>query len=84
MTCFNTDRDWSVPGTLTAPGLVRYRADHGRLEAKKRALLREQLAWVEVIAARYPDSTDLGTRELHRIAQWIAQHWDAENLKPLE
>ena len=76
---FNTDRDWSVPGALTTPGLVRHRAEHGRLDAKKRALLREQLLRVQTIATRHRDATTSGARELHRIAQWLADQWTWEN-----
>jgi hypothetical protein len=72
---FNTDRDWAVPGALTTPGLVRHRAEQGRLEAKKRALLREQLARVRAIAVRHSDAAGGGARELHRIAQWLADQW---------
>ena len=75
----NTDRDWSVPGALTTPGLVRHRAEHGRLDAKKRALLREQLARVRAIAARHRDATGDGANELHRIAHWLAEQWTPEN-----
>ena len=76
---FNTDRDWSVPGALTAPGLVRNRAEHGRLDAKKRALLREQLARVRSIAERHREAPSGGAKELHRIAQWLADQWTSEN-----
>ena len=76
---FNTDRDWSVPGALTTPGLVRHRAEHGRLDAKKRTLLRDQLARVRAIAARHRDATSNGAKELHRIAQWLADQWTPEN-----
>ena len=76
---FNTDRDWSVPGALTTPGLVRHRAEHGRLDAKKRTLLRDQLARVRAIAARHRDATNGGAKELHRIAQWLADQWTSEN-----
>ncbi len=81
---FNTDRDWSVPGALTTPGLVRYRAEHGRLDPKKRSLLREQLTHVKAIAGLYRDSAKPGEKELHQIAQWIADQWDSQNLKLLE
>lgn len=80
---FNTDRDWSVPGALTSPGLVRSRAERGRLDVKKRALLREQLARVRAIAARHRDAAG-GARELHRIAQWLADQWTPENAAMLD
>ena len=76
---FNTDRDWSVPGALTTPGLVRHRAEHGRLDAKKRALLRDQLVRVRAIAARHSDAASDGAKELQRIAQWLADQWTPEN-----
>ena len=76
---FNTDRDWSVPGALTTPGLVRNRAEHGRLDAKKRALLHEQLTRVRAIAARHREETSQGAKDLHRIAQWLADQWAPEN-----
>lgn len=72
---FNTDRDWSVPGALTAPGLVRHRAAHGRLDAQKRALLRQQLDQVRAIALRNRDAKSEGGKELRRIAQWLADQW---------
>jgi hypothetical protein len=76
---FNTDRDWSVPGALTAPGLVRSRAERGKLDARKRAVLRDQLSRVRAIAARYRDARQGSAKELHRIAQWLADQWTPEN-----
>jgi len=76
---FNTDRDWSVPGALTTPGLVRNRSERGKLDPKKRAQLREQLDRVRAIAARHRDATSDGGKELHRIAQWLADQWTPEN-----
>lgn len=76
---FNTDRDWSVPGALTTPGLVRDRAARGRLDDAKRALLREQLDRVQGIAARHRGATEPGARELGRIARWLADQWTAED-----
>ena len=76
---FNTDRDWSVPGALTTPGLVQYRAEHGRLDAKKRALLRDQLARVRSIAASQRNAPSAGGRDLHRIAKWLTDQWEAQN-----
>ena len=81
---FNTDRDWSVPGALTMPGLVRNRAERSKLDAKKRALLRDQLTRVRAMAARYRDATSGGVRELHRIAQWLAEQWTPEDVALLE
>lgn len=74
---FDTDRDWSVPGALTTPGLVRNRAEHKRLDDKKRALLREQWVRVRAIVDRHSDATG-GGKELHRIAQWIVTQWTSE------
>ena len=76
---FNTDRDWSVPGALTIPGLVRHRAEHGRLDAKKRTLLREQLTRIRAIAAGDRDATSDGAKELHRVAQWLAGQWISDD-----
>ena len=81
---FNTDRDWSVPGALTTPGLVRNRAGRGKLDATKRTLLRDQLARVRAIAARHRDATSGGAKELHRIAQWLADQWSPENTALLD
>lgn len=75
----NTDRDWSVPGALTSPGLVRHRAENGRLDAGKRARLQGQLTRVRAIAQRHRGSRGDGARDLHRIAQWIADSWAAED-----
>ncbi|MBI3414846.1 MAG: hypothetical protein HY043_05910 [Verrucomicrobia bacterium] len=76
---FNTDRDWSLPGALTTPGLVRHRAEHGRFDTRKRVLLRDQLARVQAIAARHRDATSGGAKALQRIAQWLADQWTSEN-----
>ncbi|MBI4661770.1 MAG: hypothetical protein HY735_23355 [Verrucomicrobia bacterium] len=81
---FNTDRDWSVPGALTTPGLVRHRAENGRLDAKKRELLRGQLTNVRAIAARHREAASGGAAELHRIAQWLAAQWTPEHATLLE
>ena len=81
---FNTDRDWSVPGALTTPGLVRNRAGRGKLDATNRTLLRDQLARVRAIAARHRDATSGGAKELHRIAQWLADQWTPENTALLD
>ena len=75
---FNTDRDWAVPGALTSPGLVRSRADRGQLDAKKRQLLRDQLGRVQEMAARYRQAKRGGTKDLQRIAQWLADQWTPE------
>jgi hypothetical protein len=80
---FNTDRDWSVPGALTAPGLVRSRSERGKLDAMKRRRLRDQLSRVRIIAGRQRDAAPGGARELHRIAQWLSDQWIAENEKLL-
>jgi hypothetical protein len=80
---FNTDRDWSVPGALTAPALVADRAAHGRLDAKKRARLRDQLAAVRAMTERYRTATHPGVKELHKIAQWLAAQWTPEREKLL-
>lgn len=71
----NTNRDWTVPGALTSPGLVSSRADRGKLEAKKRAQLRDQLARVRVMAERHRPATHVGAKELGRIAGWLAAQW---------
>ncbi len=76
---FNTDRDWSVPGALTTPGLVRDRAERGRLNEKKRAQLRSQLARVQAIADRYRGAAAPGLQEIQRIAQWLAGQWVGAN-----
>ena len=81
---FNTDRDWSVPGALTTPGLVCNRAERGKLDPNKHTLLREQLARVRAIAGRHRDATSGGAKELHRIAQWLADQWTAKDLVLLE
>jgi hypothetical protein len=80
---FNTDRDWSVPGALTTPGLVQDRAQHGRLDGKKRELLREQLTRVRAMAERYRHATGKGAQELHRIAHWLADQWTPVNTRIL-
>ncbi|MBL9138215.1 MAG: hypothetical protein JNK85_20265 [Verrucomicrobiales bacterium] len=75
---FNTDRDWSVPGALTTPGLVKDRADHGRLDAQRRATLRGQLAEVQSMAQRHRNPSRAEARELGRIAQWLVDQWPPE------
>ena len=75
----NADRDWSVPRALTTPGLVRSRAGRGKLDAKKRSQLREQLVRVAEIAARNRDAKQAGAMALHRIAQWLAEQWPPDN-----
>ena len=72
---FGTDRDWSVPAPLPTPGLVESRRKAGRLDAKKRALLRNQLARVRAIAARNHAAASPGARDLARIAQWLSDQW---------
>ncbi len=73
---FNTDRDWSVPGALTTPGLVLHRAEQGRLSENKRAQLRSQLARVQTMARRYRDATSPGSKDLQRAAQWLVDQWE--------
>ncbi len=73
---FNTDRDWSVPGALTMPGLVLHRAEQGRLSENKRAQLRSQLARVQTMARRYRDATSPGSKNLQRTAQWLVDQWE--------
>ena len=81
---FNTDRDWSVPGALTTPSLVRDRSERGKLDVKKRALLREQLTRVRVMAERQREATTGGAKELHSIARWLANQWTGENSDTLK
>jgi len=76
---FGTDRDWSVPAPLTTPGLVESRRKGGRLDSKKRAILRDQLARVRAIAARQRDAKTSGGRDLARIAQWLSDQWQGPN-----
>ena len=72
---FATDRDWTVPAPLTAPGLVESRRKSGRLDAKKRAFLRDQLARVRAIATRNRGAKSPGACDLARIAQWLSEQW---------
>ncbi|MGO9111082.1 MAG: hypothetical protein ACLP9L_17810 [Thermoguttaceae bacterium] len=81
---FGTDRDWTVPAPLTTPGLVEARRKSGRLDAKKRVFLRDQLARVRAIAMRHRDATTPGARELARIAQWLSDQWQGANNALLE
>jgi hypothetical protein len=81
---FGTDRDWTVPAPLTTPGLVESRRNSGRLDAKKRAFLRDQLARVRAIAARHRGSMSPGARDLARIAQWLTDQWQGPNAAFLE
>lgn len=81
---FNTDRDWSVPGALTTPGLVKDRAQRGKLDAAKRALLREQLARIRAMADRHRIAQSEGGRQLHRIAQWLIAQWTPANSSILD
>ena len=60
------------------------RRKSGRLDAKKRAFLRDQLARVRVIAGRHRDATTPGARELARIAQWLCDQWQGANNALLE
>jgi hypothetical protein len=55
--------------------LVESRRKSGRLDSKKRASLRDQLARVRAIAARYRDTKTPGARDLARIAQWLSDQW---------
>jgi hypothetical protein len=76
---FGTDRNWTVPAPLTTPGLVESRRKRGRLDANKRAILRDQLARVRAIAARHRDAKFPGARDLARIAQWLSDQWQGAN-----
>lgn len=80
----NTERDWSVPGALTAPGLVADRARRGRLDEKKRARLRTQLASVRAMSRRYDREQHPGRQELRKIAQWLDAQWTSEFRKLIE
>jgi hypothetical protein len=81
---FGTDRDWSVPAPLTTPGLVAARRQAGRLDVKKRANLREQLARVRAIADRHHRAVTPGGRELARIAEWLGGQWQGANASILD
>jgi hypothetical protein len=76
---FGTDRDWTVPAPLTASGLVESRRKSGRLDAKNRAFLRDQLAQVRAIATRNRDAKSTGACDLARIAQWLSEQWPEAN-----
>jgi hypothetical protein len=79
-----TQRNWSLPAPLTTPGLVESRRQRGRLDAKNRALLREQLSRVRAIAARHRDARAPGSRDLAGIAQWLGDQWKGANAGLLE
>jgi hypothetical protein len=81
---FGSDRDWSVPAPLTTPGLVEARRKAGRLDAKKRASLREQLDRVRRIAARHATSAAPGGQELARIARWLSEQWQGPSVMTIE
>ncbi len=74
----NTDRNWSVPGALTSPGLIRSRSLRGQLNAKKREQLQAQLTRIRSMVTRTQGAKSGGTKELHKIAQWISNQWTPE------
>jgi hypothetical protein len=80
----NTDRDWSVPGALTTPGLVAERTRRGKLDSKKRAHLRDQLTRIRAISERHRTATRPAAKELHRIASWLDEQWTPEFRAVLE
>jgi hypothetical protein len=79
-----TDRGWTVPAPLTAPGLVEFRRRTGRLNEAKRLLLRQQLEWVQAIAARHRNTQLPGARDLGQIADWISRQWEGANADVLQ
>ena len=81
---FGTDRDWAVPAPLTTPGLVESRRNNDRLDAGKRAFLRDQLGRVRSIASRNRNAVTSRGRELARIAQWISDQWQGSNASILD
>ncbi len=81
---FGTDRDWTVPAPLTAPGLVESRRKSGRLDSKKRAFLRDQLARVRAIAERHRGAATPAARDLARIARWLSAQWQGPNSALIE
>ena len=75
---FGTDRDWTVPAPLTTPGFVESPRKTGRLDAKKRDFLRDQLARVRAIAMRHRDATTPGAA-VGCIARSISDQWQGAN-----
>ncbi len=76
---FGTERNWSTPAPLTSPGLVRARAEQGRLQPEQQAAYRASLEEVRRITERYRGATNGGACELHRIASWLVRQWEGEN-----
>ena len=76
---FSTDRNWSTPPALTAPGLIAERKQRGQINPAQLAQLRAQLATARDLAARHTDATLLAAKQLATIARWLDAQWRGDN-----
>ena len=75
---FAQDRSWSQPSPLASPDRVRAMKASGQLTPVRIAGYRAGLDQVRAIEKRHAGAADSGSRELHRIAKWVATLWTGD------
>lgn len=76
-------RTWCQASPIVSPERVRVMKERGELKPEKAADYRAALEKIREIAARSTAASDSGTRELHRIAQWVLKQWAGANAELL-
>lgn len=76
---FNFQRTWCQPSPLTSPERIRTMEERGELTSQRRAEYRAALDRLRAIEERHRKPRSDGERELHRIARWAIDRWNADD-----
>ena len=76
-------RTWCQASSIVDPERVRAMKERGDLKPERAADLHAALEKIRGISERHRAGTNPGTRELHRIAQWVLDRWAGKNAELL-
>jgi hypothetical protein len=80
---FATERTWCQPSPLVCPERVRAMKAQGTLTPPKRAEYRAALDRLRAIEGRHREPRSDGQKELHRIARWVLDRSESEDVDVL-
>lgn len=81
---FFRGRSWYQASPITSPERVRAMRERGELKPDTAAKYRAGLEEVKQLRARHAGSRNAGSREIHRLANWVVRLWDGPNASLLE
>ncbi len=76
-------RTWCQASPIVDPERVRAMKERGELKPERAADYRLTLEKIRGISERHRASTNVGARELHRIAQWVLDQWKGKSAELL-